>query len=123
MNLVYIAGKYRGDTPWDVEQNIRNAESWALKVAQTGNIPICTQAMYRFFDKQMEDKFWIAATLEIMKRCDIVLLIPGWEVSVGARDERVFAEDEGMTIVYANPNWDREELKAALKKIGDIHAI
>ena len=34
MRVVYIAGKFRGATPWQVQQNVRAAEEVAAKLAE-----------------------------------------------------------------------------------------
>lgn len=88
MKVIYIAGKFRGDTPWDVEQNIRKAETFALDVAGLGGVPMCPHPMTRYFDKQLTDKFWLDATAELLRRCDAMALVPGnWRGSSGTAGE------------------------------------
>ena len=40
MKVIYIAGKYRGPTPWAVEQNIRAAEDVGARVIAAGHITL-----------------------------------------------------------------------------------
>lgn len=98
MCVVYVAGPYRGPNPWAVEQNIRLAEEVAFTVAQAGCTPLCPHSMFRYFDKTLPDAFWLTATLELLDRCDVVLMVPGWRRSEGACDERKRAEEKGLPV-------------------------
>jgi hypothetical protein len=94
MKVVYIAGPFRGNTPWDVERNIRSAEREALAVAFCGGVPLCPHTMYRFYDKLLSDEFWIEATEDLLRRCDALVLCPGWHNSAGSRGEEKVARKE-----------------------------
>jgi len=88
MRIVYIAGKYRGENSWEVEQNIRVAETQALRIAGLGMMPLCPHSMTRYFDGTLTAEFWLEGTLELLRRCDAVYLCPGWENSSGSVSER-----------------------------------
>lgn len=90
--VVYVAGPYRATTPWGVEQNVRRAEEVALELARRGYVPLCPHTMYRFFDGQCDDAFWLGGTLELMRRCDLVVMVDGWEASQGSRGEHAEAK-------------------------------
>lgn len=98
--LVYLAGPFRAQTPWQVEQHVREAESAALFVAQLGAVPVCVHSMYRFFDRAagLSDGYWLAATLEQMRRCDAVLKVKNWRESLGALGEIEEAKRLGLPI-------------------------
>lgn len=96
MKLIYIAGPFRGLTAWDIEQNIRGAEGWALTVAASGAVPVVPHSMYRYFQGAMKDEFRLEATLEILRRCDAVLLTPGWRKSQGSLGELAEAQRLGI---------------------------
>lgn len=101
MKLVYIAGPYRAATPWQVEQNIRNAESVAYQVAGMGVAILCPHTMTRYWDRSYTDQYWLEATLEMMRRCDAVVLVPGWESSTGTLGEVAEAEALGIPVFRA----------------------
>ena len=93
MKVVYIAGPFRGPTPWDVECNIRRAEALALEVWRIGGVAvICPHANTRFFDRAASAEIWLEGDKEILRRCDGVVLTPDWERSSGARAEVELAE-------------------------------
>lgn len=99
MKVVYIAGKYRGPTPWDVEQNIRAAEEVAARVAAMGLMPQVVHPMTRFIGgSNSDEQFWVDGTLEIMRRCDAVVLVPGWDKSTGTRGEIAEARALGIPV-------------------------
>ena len=94
--VIYIAGPFRGETAWDVEQNIRRAEEAALYVAKCGHVALCPHTMNRFFNGTLTDDYWIEATLELLQRCDAILLLDGWTNSEGARGEYAAARERNM---------------------------
>lgn len=99
MKIVYVAGPYRGDSSWTVENNIRAAEEWAYMVAEAGHIPICPHTMYRFFNGTLTDEFWLMATQGLLLRCDAALFIPRWKLSAGSVAENNLALHNKM------PTW------------------
>ena len=101
MKVVYIAGPYRGRTPWDVETNIRKAEAIGLEVARMGFMPLIPHTMTRFFDKQCTSHFWIEGTLELLARCDAMIVLPGWENSDGTKGEIALAEKRNIPYFWS----------------------
>lgn len=91
MKVVYIAGPFRGQTVWDVAENVRVAERVALDVARLGAMPLCPHANTAHFDGLLSDQFWIDGTLELLKRCDAVMTTQDWARSTGARGEVAWA--------------------------------
>ena len=107
MKLVYVAGPFRAPTPWGVEQNVRRAEEWGLRVAKVpALVPVIPHSMFRYYDGQGHDDYWLAATLAIMERCDALLLVPGWESSAGSRAERERAIEAGLIVFDAEHEYE-----------------
>ena len=106
MIVVYIAGPFRGPDAWAIESNIREAETIGLEVARAGAIPFIPHTMYRYFQGAAPDAFWLEADLELLRRCDALLLTPRWESSAGARAERRLAEEWGMPAAVYQPGGD-----------------
>ena len=98
MKVVYIAGKYRGPNAWAVEQNIRAAEEVAARVWAMGMVALCPHANSRHMEGVASDEHFLAGTLELMRRCDAVLLVPNWRDSDGARKEVAEAERLGLPV-------------------------
>lgn len=91
MKVVYIAGPFRGPNSWEIEQNIRRAEALALEVWRLGAAVLCPHTNTRFFQGAADDAIWLDGDLELLSRCDAVMLAPDWQRSSGARAEVDFA--------------------------------
>lgn len=115
MKVVYIAGKYRGPTPWDVEQNIRAAEEVAVRVAAMGLMPQVVHPMTRFIGgANADEQFWLNGTMEIMRRCDAVVCVGNWLGSVGARAEVDEATRLGIPVFGDYPHGSDFTIEDAL---------
>jgi hypothetical protein len=100
MKVVYIAGPFTASTHWQIELNVRHAESWALFVATCGAMPLCPHTNTRFFHGLLTPEFWYEGTIELLKRADAVLMVQGWELSVGCRRERDEALKTDKPVFY-----------------------
>lgn len=100
MRVVYIAGPFRAPTAWGIEQNVRAAEATAFRVASMGFAPLCPHANTRFFHGTLTDAFWLEATMELLRRCDAVMLSEGWDNSSGTKAEIREAERLGIPVFY-----------------------
>ncbi len=98
MKCIYIAGPFRASTPWGIEENVRRAERYSLRMWQLGIVPICPHTQTRFFQGSANDETFLEGTLEIMRRCDAVFLVPGWERSTGTRGEIAEARMLGLPV-------------------------
>lgn len=94
MITAYIAGPFRAPTDEGVRENIRAAERVGLVVAKVGGNPLIPHANTGSFHgvAGIPEQFWLDATMELMRRCDVVILTPDWQKSSGARAERAEAE-------------------------------
>lgn len=100
IKLVYIAGPYTAPDGWEIERNVRRAEEMAYEVARLGAMPVCPHTNLRYMADDLAS-FLYPATLEMMRRCDAVLFVEGWEKSKGARGEEVEAEKRSMPRFYS----------------------
>lgn len=90
--VLYVAGRYRADTPRKMLENIRAAEKIAIAIWKNGDIALCPHLNSKFFDGICPDKVFLAGAIELMRRCDGVVLVPGWQSSLGANAEVLLAE-------------------------------
>ncbi len=105
MKLVYIAGPYTSSPitgakaqSFEREINIQNAWRMGVKVAQLGAMPVIPHANAAHMDGARGDdyNFWIEGTLELLRRCDALLLNYSWDVSSGSRGEALEAINRKM---------------------------
>lgn len=101
MKLVYIAGPYRAPTPLGVEQNIHAAAVVAAQVWRAGLAAVCPHLNTRQMEGVTSDANFLAGTMEMMRRCDAVMVFEGWKDSRGARAEVEEAMRLGLPVLYA----------------------
>jgi nucleoside 2-deoxyribosyltransferase len=87
MKLIYIAGPFRAANAWEIEQNIRRAEGVALEVWRAGFAALCPHTNTRFFQGAAPDESWLQGDIEMLRRCDGVMLCENWWLSSGTKAE------------------------------------
>ena len=100
MKLVFVSGPFRGANQWEQMCNVREAETLALEVWRMGAACICPHTNTAHFQGAAPDDVWLTGDLEILRRCDAVMVTPRWRQSVGARAELAEADYMEMPIFY-----------------------
>jgi nucleoside 2-deoxyribosyltransferase len=96
--LIFISGPFRARTAWDIECNIRRAEELALEVWRLGHPAICPHSNTRFFQDAAPDEVWLDGYIEMLRRCDAMILTEDWEQSSGTLAERAYAIEHGIPV-------------------------
>lgn len=100
MKVVYVAGPFRGPNNWEIEENIRRAERLALEVWRAGAACLCPHTNTRFFQGAADDAIWLDGDLEMLARCDAIVMTDDWQRSSGARAEEAFARARQIPVFY-----------------------
>ena len=93
MKLAYVAGPYRGKSRvklinrLQIIGNIIEARKVARALWRMGYAVICPHSNTALFDGVAPDKAFLDGDIIILKRCDLIVMIPGWTNSSGAKDE------------------------------------
>jgi hypothetical protein len=93
-----VAGKYRAPTVRGIVGNIRRAEAVALWLWREGYVAVCPHLNAALFDGACEDAVFLAGGLELLRRCDLVVLVPGWTASAGTLAEVAEADARGIPV-------------------------
>lgn len=103
MKVIFICGPFRAATPWLVEQNVRRAEELALEVWRAGFAALCPHTNTRHFNGAADDAVWLAGAIELMRRCDAVLVVdsPATALSEGTATEIHEAWRSGLPVFYS----------------------
>ena len=101
MKVIYIAGPFRGSNSWEIEQNIRRAETLNLEVWRAGAVAICPHTNTRFFQGAAPDSVWLEGYLEVVRRCDALIYLFNSEDSSGTQTEIKAAKEYLMPIFEA----------------------
>ena len=100
---VYIAGPYRGATPEIVRGNIARAVDLAKEVILQTNgkwYPVIPHKNTEGLDGLQSDAYYLAGTMDQMRNCDAVLLVGGWENSLGTLGEIDEARRLNIPVYY-----------------------
>ena len=87
MKLLYIAGPYRGDSASKIDDNIHRAREVAKLVWEQGDCAICPHLNTAHMDGLVPDKQFLNGDLEILRRCDGIVMMENWNRSEGAKRE------------------------------------
>lgn len=102
--IIYISGPYRdGRGEYYVHQNIQVARTFALEVWRLGGVALCPHLNTVFFGgvDGMDDDVWLKGDLALLRRCDAILMITGWQYSRGAKTELRYATERGMSVLFS----------------------
>lgn len=108
MKVVYVAGPFRAINPdgtpdmMRVQDNIMRAMWLSLEVWKRGHAAICPHANTMFFTGAAgcADSVWLDGDLELIRRCDAILMTPDWRKSSGACTEHSLAQQLNLPILY-----------------------
>lgn len=126
IQLVYVAGPYRGDSIWRVTRNIEAAREVGAKIAQArwpnGDhiaYPMIPHTNTGGMDGVADDAFWLAGTMAMMRACKAVVMMPTWRSSSGARAEHAEAFRLGMPVLdlldHVDPSTHRQSIEDWLR--------
>lgn len=106
MQLLYIVGPYYDpDRIHGIDRNVNRASAIALEAWRLGWAVICPQKnRYPFHYANISCSVWHKGGIEIMLRCDAILLIPGWFHSAAARIEYNAALANGLGVFDYSDN-------------------
>jgi hypothetical protein len=98
MLRVYVAGPIRARNNWEVEQNIRRAEGWALEIIRAGAAPHCPHTQDRHFIGVMPEEHFLKQDLAWLEVSDAIFMVGDWRRSAGSVGEYEFARENDIPI-------------------------
>lgn len=101
MKVVYIAGPYRAPTVSGIIENIIRARAEAMRWWWKDYAVICSHMNSALMDGVVPDEVFLNGDLELLRRSDIVVMLPGWKSSQGAAQEYNLAVELKKEIVFA----------------------
>lgn len=108
MKTVYIAGAYRWRgsklVPSVIGEIVNIYRAWKVSrdVWSLGFAAVCPHANSLLMDRfGVTPDTFLKGDLDILAQCDYILMMPEWEKSTGATEERMFAIKSGIPIFYS----------------------
>ena len=127
--IIYLAGPIRPKGDQTLEGNVTIAKGVALELWKAGYTVICPHANsdlpVTLADKEVEAWRWLGGDLEIIARCDAVVVLPNWEQSEGTKGEIAFAQERSIPITYYPelPQFPHTELRRPQQVKGYMDVI
>lgn len=113
MLLVYTSGRYTDSRgPWFIRQNILEAEQVAADLWRLGFAVICPHKNTAMFDGIVGYETFLAGDFLMVESCHLLVMIPNWRSSKGAKLERQHA------LRCAVPVFHYKEDYKLLRKLG-----
>lgn len=101
--VVYVAGPYRAESSVERLENVRRAWAYARSLWTRGVAAVCPHAnTYEMDGPDLDVEVLLAGDFEILRRCDVVHVLPGWEGSEGTRLEIAVARAAGVPVVFVS---------------------
>ena len=104
----YVAGPYTGKTFDDVRKNILIARRYVRALMEFGVSVICPHLNTAFLDYEKYDLYkptWedeMAMYMNILKSCELIYMLPNWELSNGASREYLYAFNNNIPQLAIN---------------------
>lgn len=98
--FIYLAGKYTEAHTYLVQRNIALAMHHAQEVAIMGALPVTPHLLTANMDGIQHYQWWCDVTMQLMRKCDAVLMLPNYDRSNGAVAELVEALRLDMPVFY-----------------------
>lgn len=122
MQVAYIIGPYRAKTHNEVYENIERARYIALKVWSLGYSVVCPHLNSAYMNGCFDEQHFMDGYLEILSRCDLAILVNGWEESEGSRAEVDLCAAKGIP-VYKFQDGGSQKPILALVQLGKSTAV
>ena len=100
--LIFVSGPYNARTEEEKRANIWHAVRVACRLWELGFFVICphlNSANFEFYTN-LDESVWVEGDLEMVRRCDCVFMLKGYETSTGSLMELELAEKLQKAIYY-----------------------
>lgn len=85
---------------YQVTKHIELARECALKYWKLGFAVICPHTNTAMLDGACDDSVWLNGDLEFVRRSDVVVMLPNYVDSEGAKAELALAQELGKEIIF-----------------------
>lgn len=99
---LYVAGRYNASNVIDSLRNIQRGIKYSAKLLKEGHEPFCPwlDHQFLFYEPSLTEADMKRYSMEWLKVCEEVHVLPGWESSAGTRAEILKAVELGIKVIY-----------------------
>jgi nucleoside 2-deoxyribosyltransferase len=104
MTVVYVAGPYRAPSKLGILRNIYRAWRVSRDLWRKGFVVLCPHSNTFWMSEwpnKIAPEVFLDGDLALLSRCDVVLMLEGWQNSEGAIRERDYARKHHIPVVYS----------------------
>lgn len=96
--VIYVAGPYSAASAKQISENVRRAELVGQEIMRRGHVALCPHTMTHDWDigTGLEYQDFLRCDLELLRRCDAICMVEGWEMSKGSVGEWRDAQQCGL---------------------------
>jgi len=98
--IIYVAGAYRADTEYKVQENIRHAEKAEVKLIKEGWCVFCPHKNFSLLGGVVDDEVFLGMGMVFLKLSSAVYVLNNWASSEGAQRELRQARRDGLQIIF-----------------------
>lgn len=101
--VVYVSGPYSGESHEAISRNIEDAACVATELWEAGHFALCPHLNTAHFEQRVPSvpyEQYIAGDLNLLARCDCIVMLPRWDQSKGAVKELAYAVSLGIPVYH-----------------------
>lgn len=101
--VAFVSGAYRAPSVSGIWANIMAAREVAIGLWRRGYVALCPHLNAMLVDGVCggdDDHVWLQGDLVLLSRCDLIVMMPGWNISSGALSEHEYAFQHGIPVYY-----------------------
>jgi len=101
--LIYVSGPYTAPTDNEINENIQRAEDIAVMLMRNGFDVITPHKNTSGYQQyEFTHERYLEQDINVLSRCDAILMMNNWRESKGACIEMDYAKEENIPIIYSN---------------------
>lgn len=114
--LIFVSCPYTDEDPVVIEGRMAVVYNQVAKLARLGHIPVSPLLMHTVnthYHLPKDWDFWGRYSIELLAQCGamVVLMVKGWEESVGVKAEVEYAQAHNIPITYIGRSVEHQPIK------------
>lgn len=100
MRMIYVAGPFSSPDNWVLANNVMHAKRVGFELCKMGAAVCVPHALGQDFWGTLTEEFWLEMTKHQLATSNAIMMIDGWEDSIGSRGELELARCLHFPVFY-----------------------